>query len=113
METPVILIETLMESAEKYGKTTFELSKLIALETITEVFTSMITRVSVVIMISMFVLVFNIGIALLLGEVFGKTYYGFFIVAIFYLIAGIIMNAYLYKWIKKPISELIIVQALK
>jgi hypothetical protein len=113
METPVESIESLMERAETYGNTTYKLSKLIALETVTMVFTSLITRVSIVIMISMFALVFNIGIALLLGEVFGKTYYGFFIVAIFYLIAGIIMNTYLHQWIKKPISELIIVQALK
>ena len=113
METPVVLIESLMEHAETYGKTTYELSKLIALETITMVFTSLITRVSIVIMLSMFALVFNIGIALLLGEVFGKTYYGFFIVAIFYLIAGFVMNGFLHRWIKKPISELIIIQALK
>jgi hypothetical protein len=64
-------------------------------------------------MITMFVFVMNIGIALWLGELLGKACYGFFIVAAFYLIAGILFHFFLYKWIRKPISNLIINQALK
>lgn len=113
METPASLIESLYERVETYGKTTFELSKLKLLETTTVVVTSMLSRISVIIMISLFVLVMNIGIAMMLGEFLGKSYYGFFIVAGFYLLAGIVFHFFLYKWIKKPVSELIIKQALK
>jgi hypothetical protein len=73
----------------------------------------LVPRLSVIIMISLFALVLNIGIALLLGELLGKSYYGFFIVAGFYLVAGIILHFFLHKWIKKPISDLIIKQALQ
>jgi|SRR6185503_3811149 len=113
METPASTIETLFEKAEAYSKTSYELAKLKSLETTTTVATYLISRLSVIIMISLFALVLNIGIALLLGEVFGKTYYGFFVVAAFYLVAGLVLHYFLHQWIKKPLSDLIITQALQ
>jgi hypothetical protein len=64
-------------------------------------------------MISMFALVLNLGVALWLGELLGKSYYGFFIVAAFYLLAGLVLHFFLQRWIRKPISDLIITQALQ
>ena len=113
MEIKSSAFETLFEKAEAFGKTTYEISKLKALETTTVVATSLVSRISAILMFSMFLLVFNIGIALFLGELLGKIYYGFFIVAAFYLIGGIILYFFLHKWIEKPLSKLIITQALK
>ena len=113
METPVSSIESLFDRIETYGKTTYELSKLKLLETTIKVVNTLVPRLSVIIMVSLFALVLNIGIALLLGELLGKSYYGFFIVAGFYLIAAIILHFFLQKWIQKPISELIIKQSLQ
>lgn len=113
METPANSIESLFEKAEAYGKTTYELAKLKLLETTNMVVTSLIARLSVILMISMFLFVLSIGIALWLGDLLGKTYYGFFIVAGFYLVAGIVLHFFLHKWVKKPMSELIIKQALQ
>jgi hypothetical protein len=107
-----VTLEGLMEKMEQYSKSTYELSKLKALETTTVVVTSLISKLSVVIMASLFILVLNIGIALWLGELLGKAYYGFFIVAGFYLLAALVFNFFLHKWIKKPVTELIITQAL-
>ena len=50
-----------------------------------------------------FIVLLNIGIALLLGDLLGKAYYGFFIVAAFYAIIGIILYSSRDKWIKTPI----------
>ncbi|NTW24303.1 MAG: hypothetical protein HGA37_06360 [Lentimicrobium sp.] len=113
METPSSSIESLFEKAEAYGRTTYELSKLKLLETTNIVVTSIIARLSVILMISMFSFVVSIALALWLGDILGKAYYGFFIVAGFYLLAGIILHFSLHKWVKKPISELIIKQALQ
>jgi len=107
------MFESLFEKAETFGKTTYELSKLKALETTTVVASSLVARLSVVLMLSIFTLVFNIGVALYLGDLLGKSYYGFFIVAAFYLIAGIVLHYFLHKWIKKPLADLIISQALQ
>lgn len=113
METPASVVEALYERAETYGKTTIELSKLRVLETTTQVVTTLISRVSVILMLAMSALVLNIGIALWLGEILGKIYYGFFVVAAFYLIVGIVLYFFLHNWIKKPLSETIITQALQ
>jgi fatty acid desaturase len=113
MEKTASIVEALYERVETYSKTTIELSKLKALNTTTHVVTTLISRLSVIIMLALFALVMNIGIALWLGELLGKNYYGFFIVAAFYLIAGIVLHFFLHNWIKKPISDLIITQALR
>ncbi len=113
MENPARSIEALIERAETYSKTTIELSKLKLLETTNTVITSLIPRLSVIIMVSLFVLVLNIGIALYLGELLGKSYWGFFIVSAFYLVAAIVLHLFLYRWIKKPLSDFIIKQALQ
>ncbi|MCX6306400.1 MAG: hypothetical protein NT040_15665 [Bacteroidetes bacterium] len=113
METTASHIETLFEKIELYGLTTYELSKLKALETASIVLTSLVSRLSVILVLAMFALVLNIGIALYLGEVLGKSCYGFFIVAGFYLVAGIVMHLFLHKWIRKPLSDIIITQALQ
>jgi hypothetical protein len=113
METTTSAIELLFERTEDYSKTSFELAKLKALETTTDVVTTMVSKLSVIIMVGLFVLVFNVGVALLLGDVLGKTYYGFFIVAAFYLVAALVLHFFLHRWIKKPVSDLIITQALQ
>ena len=113
METTTAAVELLFERTEDYTKTSFELAKLKALSTTTDVVTTMLSKMSVIIMVSLFVLVFNVGVALLLGDLLGKSYYGFFIVAAFYLIGALILHFFLHQWIKKPVSELIITQALQ
>lgn len=113
METPATSIEMLFEKVETFGKTTFELSKLKLLETTNTIATALIARLSVIIMLSMFIVSASIGVAFLLGELLGKMYLGFLLVAAFYLVTGFVLNSFLSKWIKKPISELIIKQALQ
>jgi len=112
-ENPAEAVEALFGKVEAFGRTTYELSKLKTLETTTQVVTTLIAKVSVVLVLSLFVLVFNIGLALVLGEVLGKLYYGFFIVAGFYLLVGIVLHYFLHRWLKRPITELIITQALR
>lgn len=113
MESPASLIESLIERVETYSKTTYELSKFRVLEKSTRIASSVVSRLGVIIILSMFLLTLNTGIALLLGELLGKFYYGFFIVAAFYLVVGIVFYFFLHQWIKKPLSDLIIKKALQ
>lgn len=112
METPASLMENLSESVEAYSRTTFELAKLKALETTSFVAASLVFRLSVMLAVSLFALIFNIGIALWLGDLLGKSYYGFFIVAAFYLVAAAVLHFLLPTWIRKKIVDLIIKEAL-
>lgn len=112
MEKPPNLIESLFEKLGLYGKTTYELSKLRTLQKSTDIAVSVVARIAVIVIFSLCVFILSIGIALLVGEWLGKFYYGFFIVAAFYFFSGLISLNYLHKWIKKPISDLIISQVL-
>lgn len=113
MGTEANLFESLYERAEAFSKTTLELTKLKALRTTTVIVTDLISKLGVIMMILMFILILTIGVALFLGELLGKAFLGFFIVAAFYLIVGLIFILFLHKWIKKPLFDLIIKQALK
>lgn len=113
MESPATTFATLFERLEEYGKTTFDLYKLRFVDTATDVTTSLIVRLSVILTITLFVLICSVGIALFLGEQLGKSYYGFFIIAGFYLIIGLVLYYFLAKWIKSPIRCSIIKQTLQ
>jgi hypothetical protein len=110
METTPNTIETLFESIEAYGKTTYELSKLKALDATSSVAASLVSRIIILLTIFLFVFVLSVGVALMIGDVMGKTYYGFFIVAAFYLITSIIAYYTLDNVIKNSINKLIINQ---
>jgi len=110
MEKATDIIESLFERAEEYGKTSFKLTKLIALEAVTNILTVLVTRLSIILVISLVIFVLSIGASLALGEWLGKTYYGFFIVAGFYLLVGLLLHSFLQRWIKKLVTDLIIKQ---
>ena len=85
------LFAPLLEKAEAYTKTSFELIKLKMLNKTADVSSSLLSRALVILVFSFFAFLLNIAIALWLGELLGKTYYGFFVVASFYALAGIIL----------------------
>ena len=112
MENQVLLLETLFEKTESFTKKSAELYKLKAIDKFADVLSTLIARISVAVFVVLFFLILNIGIALWLGEMFGKTYYGFFCVAGFYALGGVILYAFRNLWIKAPIRSSIITQAL-
>jgi hypothetical protein len=113
METVINSFEALYERLETYGKTTIELSKLKSLEMSTALASDLLSRIVVITVFSLSALILSIGVAFWLGELTGKLYFGFFIVAGFYLLAGMVLRLYLHQWIKKPLSTFIIKQAMQ
>lgn len=91
MESNINLTEPLFEKAVDYSKTSFELLKLKALDKVADVSSTLISRSLFILAISFFVFLVNIAIALWLGEVLGKNYYGFLIVASFYALVAVIL----------------------
>ena len=106
-------IESLIEKAEDYGKTTVELFKLNAIDKSAEVVSTLAAQLAIFMAVVLFTLTINIGIALWLGELLGKTYYGFFIVGGFYTILALLLHIYKEQWIKIPVSNSIINNILK
>lgn len=107
------LIETLIEKGEQYGKTTIELLKLKTLDKSADVVSNLVSWMIVVVFAVLFFLILNIGLALWLGELSGKTYYGFFAVSGFYALLAIVFTLFRKQWIKKPLQNSIITQVLE
>jgi hypothetical protein len=99
------LFESLFEKASEYGKTSYELVKLKALDKTSDVVSSFIPRSVVFVLIASFILFLNLGIALWLGDLLGKLFYGFFVVSGFYVIAGIVIYFFMHKWLKRIVSD--------
>jgi hypothetical protein len=113
MEENKKLLESLTERATDYGKTSFELVKLRAVDKSSEVVSSVIPHTVVIILFSSFMLFFNLGIALWLSEILGRIFYGFFIVAGFYVLTGLIIHFFMHEPLKKVIRNYVIKQLLK
>jgi hypothetical protein len=108
-----VLIETLLEKGEQYGKTTLELLKLKTLDKSADVVSNMVSWIVVAVFAVLFFLILNIGIALWLGELMGKSYYGFFAVSGFYAVLALIFTVFRKQLIKEPMNNSIITQVLE
>ena len=112
MKEQVVIIETLFEKTECYTKNGVELIKLKAIDKFADITSTIIARLTVITFITLFFLILNIGVALWLGELLGKNYFGFLSVAGFYALIGIVLYIFRNKWIKSPLRNSIITQAL-
>jgi hypothetical protein len=101
-------IETLLERAGEYVKTTIELAKLKTLDKISDAISSVVSRTISIIFLVMFFLMGSIGISLLIGDALGKSWYGFIIVAGFYGLLALFLTFFLHNWLKKLIGNVII-----
>jgi hypothetical protein len=109
MEVKASLIEPLLERVQEYGKTSFELLKLKSLEKTADITSSLVSRSLLVIVLSLCLLTLNIAISLWLGDVLGKNYFGFLVVASFYGLTGVILF-FIHPVIKARVSDLVITQ---
>jgi len=109
-ETP---LELLLEKAEDYSNTTIELMKLKAINKSADIISSFALKIILFIAITLFFSIANVGVALWIGDLLGKSYYGFFIIAACYGLAAVLLRSYLHHWVKVPISNFIITQMLK
>lgn len=108
MEKTATQIEKLIEKAEIYSKTSFELCKYNAVYKSADIFSTLATKLAIALAFAVFCMFTNIGFSLLIGDLLDKTYYGFFIVSIIYLIITLLLYYFRYKWLKKPVSNFII-----
>jgi fatty acid desaturase len=113
MEDKADLLETLLDRATEYGKTSIELVKLKAIDKTKDILSSFIPLFVVILLVASFLLFLNLGLALWLGEILGKPFYGFFVVAAFYVFTGIVIHFFLHNWIKKLVGNYFIKHVLK
>jgi hypothetical protein len=101
-------IEKLISKAEVYSKTTFEICKYNTIYRSADILSSMAVRIVLMGVFVLFSLFLNIGIALMLGEYLGQFYYGFFVMAVFYILVGFVFILFQQELIKNPVCNFII-----
>ena len=107
------ILSSLLDSVEEFGKTNLELFKLKRLDKASEIAATVISRVTAIIALMTFLLMASIGVALWLGAALGEIWYGFFVVAAFYGLVGVIVYFVLHKGLKRIFADMIIHQTLK
>jgi hypothetical protein len=113
MEEKDNLLESLLDSAKEYGITSLELAKLKALGKATDVVSSLVPVTIVFVLVALFLLFLSLGVAFWLGDILGRTFYGFFVVAGFYVLCGLILQFLLHDWVKRIIGDLFVKHMLK
>lgn len=107
MADKINFMELLFKIVQGYAKTSYGLLKLKVLHKVTKIISLLISSIVVVIFLSMFIILLNIGVALWLGDLLGKSYYGFFCVAGFYgIIGGVVYfctQHQIQKWVGKAV----------
>jgi len=107
------IVESLIEDTTTYLKINIELAKLKALQKIADLVSSLLPHTLVLVLISAFVLCVNLGLALWIGVLLGEVFYGFFLVAGFYLFMGIFIRYIFLKSIKRNLANAIVHQLTK
>jgi Putative Actinobacterial Holin-X, holin superfamily III len=107
-EQPKNTLESLFESTSNYIETRVELAKLKAVKKSSEVASTLISKMIIGGVVFLFLMVFNMAVGFWLGDMLGKNYYGFFVLALFYLVVGIVIYASRDKWLKTPVANSII-----
>lgn len=111
MENQFNLVEPLFEKAEQYGKTSFELIKLKVVSKSANISSSLFSVALFTMVFSILIISLNIALALWLGDIVGKNYYGFLLVAAFYLLVATILF-FVNPSLKRRVNNLMIKQML-
>ncbi len=111
MEEKSTLIKDLIELAESYAKTNIDLFKLKAISKTSDVISTIVLKLIFFTVVLIMIILLNIGLALWIGELTGKLYYGFLIVAAFYVLVALLVH-YIPNMIKSPVKNSLIVKML-
>jgi len=113
MEDNAKLFESLLERAAEYGKVSYELAKLKALDKTSDAVSSLVPHSIVFVLVTVFLLFLNMGLALWIGEMLGKVYLGFFVVAAFYGVIGLVLHFFMHNWLKTIVCNYFIKHFVK
>ena len=113
MQTDASSIEGLFKKTGEYIETRIDLAKYKAIDKSSDIVSSIVTCISLIVALMIFIFTATIGIALWIGDMLGKNYEGFFIVAGFYLLVILLMYLCRKSLIKTPVSKLIIEKIIK
>lgn len=102
------LFDELLVKAEQYAESSVELAKLKSAKHIANTTGVLSTHLLVWVAIILAFLMLSIGVSIWLGELIGQYYWGFFIVAGFYLLVALVIKLFKSSLVEKPVQDCVI-----
>ena len=112
MEEETNPFEKLTDNLKEYANTRYDIITLKVTQKAANIGSQITTILLIGMMISLFLLFINIGVALYLSAIFNNRYIGFFIVAGFYFVSTLIFVIGRKKLIIDPFRNFIVKQIL-
>lgn len=113
MEENIKMIETLLETAKAYGKSSMDLAKLKALDKSSQIGSSIASRMIALIFVGLCVIFCGFGAALWLNELMESSFSGFFIVAALPGLLAIMVFFFLHRPIMRVFRDYMIKKTLQ
>lgn len=105
MENQSTPVESLVDSVKDYVETRLDLLRLKAIDKSSSFLSLLISMLVIILLGFISLMLLSVGIALLLGDLLGGSYYGFFIVAALYIITGLVLYSSKEKLLKTPLAN--------
>jgi hypothetical protein len=106
-------LDMLFSDAGDFIETRASLWKLKTVDTLADSVSDLASGIGLICIVSAFILIISLGLALLIGDWLGKSFYGFFVIGGLYGIAGLVCYACRDRWLKNPVGNLLVRKLLK
>ena len=113
MQNQTNAIEDLFSKTTDYLEARVELLELKAIGKTSVITSSFVSGLVIGIVISLVLIFLHLGIAIWLGTILGKLYYGFFIVAGFYTLVAILVYLLRKQLLQTPVKNAVIKNLIK
>ena len=112
MENEPNHIGALFETASDYLETRVDLLKLKAVSKSSDMLSSIVSKLVILIIFIFGFFILNIGLSIWIGTAMGEVWYGFIIIAGFYILLGLLLIIFKSKWLKDPVNNIIVKKML-
>ncbi|TDH26195.1 hypothetical protein EXU57_11945 [Segetibacter sp. 3557_3] len=107
------VVESLIGNSKEYVETRFNLLKLKLVDKSSDLVSTVLTFIPLIVIGLLVFFLLNIGIALLIGDLLGRASWGFLVLTGIYIIIGFILYSGRNKLIKVPFANMLIRKFLK
>jgi hypothetical protein len=108
MKEKIAIVETLIDKAEDYAKTTYALFRLKAIDKGATAASAATAGILIVFVLLFFLIFLSVGFALYLGDVFGEAHQGFLAVAGIYFLIGLLLIIFRKKFLVDVFTNMLI-----
>jgi hypothetical protein len=107
------LIDGLVQRITEFSQANIELIKLRTIDKIISIISTIFPDLIVCSLLVIFLFFLNLGLALWLGNILGKIYFGFLALSMVYLLFGFATHFFMRRWLKKVAAHYFIKQLFR